>query len=256
MLRARHALVALPFLACDSQTDSDYRGEVLAELRGVVTVPAALEPPDAMEIIVLWDFDNGDGDEFLGQSAEVRGEFPARFALSITEPPPDIVLGEADPLGRRGAIGYVAAIPKGKKVADVLEGNALPAALSGRYVVVYSEQDVPADTLSALQLGGPLKAGYHLLEAVPYEEWSVEHPEAPDCEFFDSGCDWESDEPSASEWQAYEACEYAARIASNCIFPEYERAMLRPAADGFATDIELVLTDDADVLDDQGPDLH
>jgi len=258
MLNARLIALTLPLalapIACVSQTDSDYRGEVMAELHGIVTVPAALEAPGAMEIVVVWDFDNGDGDELLGQSAEVRGEFPARFSLSITEPPPELVLGAGDPTGNRGAIGYIAAVPKGRSIADAREGLALPAAVSGRYTVVYTEHAVLPETMAAVQLGGAMSAGYHLLEVIPAEVWTAEHPEALACDELSTDCDW-GDDPSAAEWRAYEACEYAARKEAGCLFPESWQDRTVPAPDGFATEIELVLTDDVEVLD-QGPNIH
>jgi len=112
-------------------------------------------------------------------AAEIDGEFPARFTLSITEPPPELVLH-----GPQYGAGHTP----------------------------------PNDGRGGARRR--LHCGLPPIRVIPAGVWAAEYPEALNCEDFNSGCDWGSDEPSASAWRAYTACEYAARNEAGCLFPE------------------------------------
>ncbi len=266
MLRALVVVAALPLTsACDSQTDSDYRGDVLAELRGVVTLPAALAAPAEMEIIIAWDYDAGDGDKVLGQTAPVRGEFPARFTLSITEPPPEEVLGGTDTdqidgatAGDRvGAYGYIVVKPTGASVTAVEEGTALPVGISPDYVVLWTSYDFPADSYEAVKFGGALTAGYHLLAVTPAEEYLAAHPEIAACDDreYDTECPYPEGDGDA-EWAAWEACYDQARKDVGCFMPPSWQDRLAPAPAGFESEIAITLSYDPDALENDVPNLH
>lgn len=125
---------------CDSQTDSDYHGEPLAHLRGVVYSPLTAAPP-AMEVQIAWDWDDGEGDRLTGQTAQVKGEFPVSFTLDLTEPPPDEAVMTSRDGTQKFAYGYIVAKPVGSTLAAVLEGEALPAGTASGYIVAWSNSE-------------------------------------------------------------------------------------------------------------------
>jgi|GEM_PF-6804701 len=262
MIRSPIALVAsLAFAplalapACDSQTDSDYRGETLVQLRGVVTTSTALDLRADLEVMIAWDYDHGEGDQILTQTAKVSGAFPARFTLDITEPPPDAVLGSEN-VGSRGALGYIVVAPTGMSIDDVVERDGVPAGIATGYMLVYSERAIAPNTMSALKVGGPLSAGYSLLAVTQSAEFIAAHPEAAACDDFLSGCDDPDEGGGVAAWDAYEACEYAARKDANCLYNESSRDQLSPAPEGFETEIRVTLVNSGDELQEQGPEIH
>lgn len=101
-------------VGCQAQVSDEYRGEVLLTLRGSVVIDAAAAT-DQVPVLVFWNSPSS----LLLIDAEVSGEFPSRFRMDITEPPPASTFTEASSiengmrvdLGLR-AIGFLAVVPK------------------------------------------------------------------------------------------------------------------------------------------------
>ena len=109
--------------ACDSLATQDYAGEPLLQLRGEVR--ASLEAaPQNLKIGIVYAGPQVDGGQLLRHiPAEVEGDFPARFTVTIREPPPDDVVFEG-----RAVAALVAAdeLPDG----DIVYAGSDPLALA------------------------------------------------------------------------------------------------------------------------------
>ncbi len=275
-------MVGLPLvLACDAQTDAGYRGESLAAMRGVVSMSAALSSAPELEVVLVWDYDNGDGDQVLGQTAVIKGEFPARFTLDLTEPPPEVVMD--GPTGERLALAYIMVLPKGVDLADVEEGNVGLVGASTNFMVAWSDHDFE-EGVGAAQRFGAVKAGYNLMRVTPAETWLAAHPETAHCEDY-QGPDCDIDEPPQPEdcdayydnwdedaqqtpaclaWEdevrvLYQACYEQGAREVGCweynLFGMFDA--LTPAEGGFTNEVAITVTDDTDVVfDDTFPNIH
>jgi len=93
--------------ACDEQATPDYAGESLLALKGSVTLT---EASSARPLVPALAFYNDNGRLDLVDVA-VHGEFPSRFTLSVTAPPPASVMMAGPPGEPEFAIGNVTAVP-------------------------------------------------------------------------------------------------------------------------------------------------
>lgn len=80
------ALLASALLACSSQVESDYRGEPIATMHGVVAASAELDVPDVSAAIVWVHADRQP--RLVGERIDVTDSFPASFTLNLYTPPP------------------------------------------------------------------------------------------------------------------------------------------------------------------------
>jgi hypothetical protein len=94
---------------CDVQVGEEYRGEPLFSLQGTVILE---DPDERRELVPGLVF--GTAEESILMEAEVQGEFPARFRMDITEPPPAEVFFPYDPSIAQGsfAIARITAFPR------------------------------------------------------------------------------------------------------------------------------------------------
>jgi hypothetical protein len=113
--------------ACGSMANDGYHGEPLAKLQG--TVESHLDnPPADVGAAVIWMpsstymLEHGDGRVWnmataagFGTLVDVTGSFPASFAITLYEPPPELAL-EARSAARRDALGKVVAVDRAKVV--------------------------------------------------------------------------------------------------------------------------------------------
>jgi hypothetical protein len=174
MLRPGIALVAIVVATgCDPKVDSDYKGEVLTSLRGaVVGEPAPSPDMDQFEVHVDWfwyeatDDPSGTSDEL--QLVEVTAEFPFGFRLDFFEPP--AVLHDVGGIQMNLAEMYILSAPY---PSPEVGGRVPFYAMADRHVLVYLESDVPPGSLAAAFLGGPLPAGFHLMEATQRADCST-----------------------------------------------------------------------------------
>lgn len=161
---SKSLLVALlvPWLvACDAQVDADHRGSALAALSGTIRNTRRLAVGDA-EVVALWAVDGSDpmGDRTVTDAVEVAGSFPARFALSIYEPPADGVLNDFP-----GARFGVAFLIVGVAGTDYSNEEAAYAGLLGmdtEHLLVYAPADIPEGSFASYMLRGTPPAGFHL----------------------------------------------------------------------------------------------
>jgi hypothetical protein len=126
------AVSAAGGVACGTQASNDYTGDALFGLTGSVVIDDPAAPADVLPVVAYTRPAAG-SPEWSGYTlADViyRGEFPARFRLSIFEPPPEDALVEVDtPLGRhlRYAFGRLGAVlpdhPHFVVRADTLEAS-------------------------------------------------------------------------------------------------------------------------------------
>lgn len=257
--------ITLPLLlaavGCDSQTNSDYRGETLAQLRGVVYSPLTSAPP-AMEVQIVWDWDDDEGDRLTGQKAQVQGEFPASFTLDLTEPPPAEVIAVSPDGKQKFAYGYILAKPVGATIEAVLDGEAMPAGTASDYIVAWTNFEFETGSYAEMRFGH-LLPGFNLLKVTPADPALEDDPEAERCDdFYAEECEalWpECEDTSASclaQWDAYQRCEWDAQKAADCWRPPSWQDRLEVAPEGFASLIELTITDDPEVFDEQGPNIH
>ena len=167
--------------ACDTQAGDEYQGETLAKLQGVVTNDLDELPPE-LEAVLVWENVSGEGDFVVGETAVVDGEFPSSFKLEVLLPPGDFALNDFTSEGgapeARIGIAYLMALPAGE---DVAEAAANAVGVSEQYVLIYAESDVAEGTAAAELVGGPLAAGFHLMEVIDSEDPSCTREELFDC---------------------------------------------------------------------------
>lgn len=82
------APLAGTLLACSSQVESDYKGEPIATLSGVVAASSSLEDVPEVEAAIVWNTLSEDGPIWVGERIEVTGSFPANFKLNLYAAPP------------------------------------------------------------------------------------------------------------------------------------------------------------------------
>jgi hypothetical protein len=95
--------------ACGAQVGEDYSGEPLLSLEGAVVLDSASASRDVVPALL---FENDEG--LVLVDAELRGEFPARVRIDVTEAPPADVLfpvPEEDP-SVRVAIGKIVVVDR------------------------------------------------------------------------------------------------------------------------------------------------
>jgi hypothetical protein len=160
--------------SCDPQAESAYPGEPLLTLQGQVVSQG---PLPELEAAMLWQRGEppSTNDQDLATRAPVQAGFPALFTAHLYHPPPAAArrtLAPGEPVYARAT---AAAVPKGVAAAQ-LAGGAPPAATPGsssgygadaHHWVIHLASDVPAGSLTAWWLGGPLAAGFHLLVVSP-----------------------------------------------------------------------------------------
>jgi hypothetical protein len=146
--------------ACSSQVDGEHRGEVLAKLSGTVT-NRPMSPVTDAEVSVVWVNSSGDPDLIGGESVEVRGDFPAKFELSIYTPPDDALLN--DWRGVKVGVAFVLANKPGVDWLD--EEQRFEDKLLGMDIhrlLIYVPEDVPAASDASYILRSAPKAGFHI----------------------------------------------------------------------------------------------
>lgn len=169
---------------CASQVDSDYPGESLATLSGMIINERSLPTP-AAHASVFWIVEPGEGENgFLhGDTIEVSGDFPAQFTLDLFDLPPEQALEDATATNPsapadlpRVAIGMIAVTdrspeqigdihPDGTESADEAQLQAFLGVAEG-YILMYSEAPSPAWTSKSGEHITALAAGYNLVEIV------------------------------------------------------------------------------------------
>ncbi|XYH98602.1 hypothetical protein ACMHYB_02240 [Sorangium sp. So ce1128] len=163
-------MIGLAAAACDSQVDPGYEGEPLVQVQGRVSADVPT-PARGMKAVALWIRSTGSPDQAFGESAAVTGEFPATFTMDIYTVPPDEALNDFTPAGpdeTRFGLALLLAIPADFELTDdVLNGeSAMPPVMgvAERHVLAYVESDIPPGSWSESIVGGPLPAGFHVLE--------------------------------------------------------------------------------------------
>lgn len=172
-------LGALYLLGCSSsQVDPDYAGEPLAVLRGALSAgpdAAASMPAAGMTVGLVWLVGSRDGSKspLVAETAQVDGEFPFGFRLTIFSPPGPDAQSESCAPGSCAEVthspvyqGLVAALDEQTDLGDVSPLDLLGASLD--YGVFYFERDAapgePLDEVAraAAHYNVPPVRGYHL----------------------------------------------------------------------------------------------
>lgn len=162
-------VVALPvFAGCSAQVEPTYRGEPLAVIQGTI-VTEGREAPSDIDVAVLWFGSmKGPGWEpkLVGTKIPVQGSFPARFTLSLIEPPPDdakliIPLGPQE--GQWYWQGMVVALRSGADGRNLRPSDIL--GIDTQHLLFYYDGTAalyPGD-LTARNPGGLEPEGYRLV---------------------------------------------------------------------------------------------
>jgi hypothetical protein len=179
--------VALGSIACTGQPDPTQRPEALGSSAEPAPADHKQHRP-AVEPALLWlvDEDETGGDaSFVGFTVDVRGRFPSRFRLRLTDPPPEEAFFRAESFrelvgdtGLELAIGSVVAARKGLLTEnpttvspDVVDD---PERIRGdveKYDLLFLNQDVEPGPVSDELFGGATpSAGYHLLSTETGQE--------------------------------------------------------------------------------------
>jgi hypothetical protein len=150
--------------ACDPQATTDYLGEPMASVRGVISSDL-VDVPDGLVPYLLWE-----APDLPLIELDLVLDFPSRFELVLHQPAPDEVLHDlgaaaGEPSEARIAIAVLETLP-----LEVAEDGTYPFGVAEHHVIVYAEADVVAGTRAAALVGGELAAGYHLAEVVPTDD--------------------------------------------------------------------------------------
>jgi hypothetical protein len=251
----RHTIaltLAAALTACGSVADSDYRGEPLASLRGVVTVSAGLTVDKPIDVSIMWlheDLD-GDGDSLTLQSVAVQGSFPSSFELVLNEPPPSAVLSVDEATGNAFVMGQIVAAPSGTDPYDIEDsGGAIsPVGAVIDHVLIWTRDGFAEGSREALYFGGAaIPPGYQLMSVLTPEARLAANPALAECDEADfyAECD-EPQDDSETAWQAYDDCAADAQVDAGCWGPESWQAGLVLAPQGLMTEVSLELMSSAD----------
>lgn len=161
------ACAALLAAACDPQATTDYAGEPMAQVRGVMS-SAVTEVPDGLVPIIFWQ-----GSSY-GTQVDVVVRFPSSFTLDLYQPPPDEALFDFPAMSDRPdeirlGFGSIELLP-----FAVAEDGRYPLGVAERHMLLYAEGDMAAGTLGADYVGAVLPAGYHLVKVI-----ASDHPSCP-----------------------------------------------------------------------------
>ena len=148
--------------ACDPQATTDYAGEEMASIRGVMS-SGVTDVPDGLVPILSWQ------DSGVGTTIDVLVSFPSTFAIDLYQPPPDEVLVDFPSMSERpGEIrigfGGIELWP-----FAVAEDGRYPLGVAERHMILYAEGDMAEGTLGAAYVGAVLAAGYHVVKVIPGE---------------------------------------------------------------------------------------
>ena len=173
-------IVAAP--GCDPKAEDTYHGEAIASIRGTVTgEPGVVDDPEQLQVIVSWFwYESTDDPSGVGEGhvVEVTAEFPFGFRLDVFVPPSKV----NNVGGTRMNLADMYILDGDYPDPDV--GGAVPFyAMADRHMVAYLENDAPAGSMAAEFLGGPLPAGFHVLESHQRADCSTSISEW-DCEVF------------------------------------------------------------------------
>ncbi len=165
------SLIILPTLvACSSQKDDTYAGDPKAQVQGVIEGDASAG--GGVKVALFWNNFAKNGDTYEVTDAPVKGSFPATFTLDITKLPSTDGLNDfsfGGKLANESRVGVADIIAWNADVpvsADETIWDANLRGVAGDNVVVYVAGDVQPGTYSETFLGGPLKAGLHLMKVV------------------------------------------------------------------------------------------
>jgi hypothetical protein len=179
--------IAFAGLGCTGQPARSYRPEAANALETEVAY-SHRRPPRDVEPALQWLVDEEEGGSdsaFVGFTVDVRGRFPSRFRLRLSDPPPDEAFFRAEGFlelvgdsGLEMAIGTVVAAREGlltdePSALTADEANDLDL-FPGRveeFDLLFLNQDVEPGPVSDEVFGGATpSAGYHLLSTEDGEE--------------------------------------------------------------------------------------
>jgi hypothetical protein len=149
----------LPAVACDAQVDADHRGIPLARLAGTVRNTRTLSTGDA-EVVVVWTSDGAVKDASQPATAHVAERFPARFTLSIYEPPAEYVLNDWP--GARFGVAFIFTVLVGTDYYDDRSARAGLLGMDTEHLLVYAPDGIPEGSFASYLLRGTPAPGFHL----------------------------------------------------------------------------------------------
>lgn len=183
-------LAVLLASGCAAQATPDYPGEKLAAVKGVVINQLTETETEDAVVVAEWG-QVGAMFGFDRTVAEIEGEFPAQFSLSLYEAPPEQVLyNPAEGIYWQGAefafepedepliaLAHIVAIGKDE------EGNPDPYNVLGaseEHALLYASEPIEEGSLGAAMFHTTLPAGYHLLVIEPLD--AEEERDVIECE--------------------------------------------------------------------------
>ncbi len=166
------AALAVGAGGCDPKAESDYEGEVITSIRGVVNgEKTPVDDPEQLQVTLSWSWYEP-GDDPVGyaedQIAVVTAEFPFGFRIDLLQPPTEL----NDLGGTRMSIAWMYVLDG--PYPGPGEGGFVPFyAMADAHMLAYLEDDAPPDSLAARFLGGPLPAGFHVMQATARTDCST-----------------------------------------------------------------------------------
>lgn len=153
------ALLIACAAACDAQVDADHRGATLAELTGTIRNTRTL-PVGEAEVVAFWYVDGPGSDRIGTDAVEVAGSFPARFTLSVYEPPAADMLNDYP--GAQLGVAFLIVALAGTDYTDEEATRAGLLGMDTEHLLVYAPVDIPAGSVASYMLRGTPPAGFHL----------------------------------------------------------------------------------------------
>lgn len=166
-------LAALALAGCGSQATPDYPGEKLSVVKGVVVSELTQAEPEDALVVAEWG-QVGAMFGFDRTVAEIEGEFPAQFSLTLYEPPPEQVLyNPAEQVAWSGVYPFDPEAEPMIALAHIValgrdaEGKPDPYNVLGaseQHALLYAADAIEEGSLAAEMFHATLPAGYHLVQ--------------------------------------------------------------------------------------------
>jgi len=209
-------LATVALTGCGELADGNYRGEPLAELVGNVVVEEGAETPDGeLRVGLFW---SGEQSALLHeQDVATELEFPARYTLTVFNPPPEEAIREVEQLEGAFAVGIPLIYQdlNGDGRLDLGVETIIGAAVEVALVYTDDELDIAVDwgEDDDDSEDGPefeeLEPGFHMLESeaglcalgtwLPFELTTIEQADILVGSYKDLLVDVDCDE-DADEW--------------------------------------------------------
>jgi hypothetical protein len=158
------ATAAIP--GCDALVDGGHRGEPLAQV-SISVQDIRTRSADGVDVVVLWQNNEGSPDIAGAESVSVAGNFPTQFQLSIYEPPEHALrFGSGENLG----IALIVALPKGTDTSRASTVFDKAIGVEKNHLLVWASGELPATDSWPYLLHNNPTAGFHIFDVGRFDE--------------------------------------------------------------------------------------